>query len=176
MPVTSLITTPGAANSNAYVALSVADQYHLDRPAVGTTWASATSDQKTAAILWATKLLDRLFYWEGSVVDTTQILLWPRAGLVDVNDWSNLDTTTIPALIQYATAEFARQLLVEDLTGNVDLVRQGIKHLKAGSVAIDFFGTADVAPIPDAVINLIPQQWGYPRDNGGLAERELLRA
>ena len=173
MPVSTLVATAGSASANAYVTLAVAEQYHLDRPAVGTTWSAATDAQKNAAILWATKLLDRYFIWNGSVVDTTQALLWPRAGLVDVNAWESLDDTTIPELIQWATAEFARQLLAADRTGDSDVETQGIRLIKAGSIRVDFDETARSKPIPDVVSNLIPLDWGYIR---GISERELMRS
>lgn len=176
MPVTVINATAGSATANSYVTLTVAEQYHLDRPAVGTTWADATNDQKNAALLWSTKLLERLFEWNGSVVDTTQALLWPRAGLIDTNGWETLDTTTVPLLIQYATAEFARQLLVEDRTADSDIIRQGIKSIRASAVRLEFFGTAFDPSVPDVVANLIPAEWGFPRNSGGLQERELVRS
>ena len=82
MAVSTLVTTAGASNANAYVTLVVADQYHEDRPSVGTTWEDASDDEKNAAILWGTELLDSLMDWEGEVVDDIQSLLWPRYGLV----------------------------------------------------------------------------------------------
>src|SRR4051812_36284518 len=116
MPASSLILTPGAADANAYVDASVADQLNLDRPQFGTTaasglWSAATAEEKKQAILWATVLMDRHFEWYGAIVYTTQRLLWPRNGLVDVNGWKALDYTTIPEPIQQMTAELARQLL-----------------------------------------------------------------
>ena len=175
MPVSTLVATAGAANANAYVTLAVAEQYHLDRPAVGSTWEDADTDQKVAAILWATKLLDRYFEWNGSVVDTTQNLLWPRLELYKVNG-SVIDSTTIPDEIQWATAEFARQLLVEDRVGDSDVETQGVKLIKVGPIRIDFKDSVFSKPIPDAVVSLIPSKWGYLYKDNGIRERELRRA
>lgn len=169
MPVSTLIATPGSATANSYVTVAVADQYHLDRPPVGTTWADATTDQKTAAILWATKLLDRYYEWYGSVVDSTQKLLWPRSGLVDVNNWTALDTMTIPEQIQWATAEFARQLLADDRTGDSDVERMKIRLLKVGSIRLDFDSDVYSKPIPDAVKSLIPESWGCLKSSSQVA-------
>ena len=178
MAVSTLVTTAGSATANAYISVTVADQFHLDHPQFGTTaatglWSVATTDQKSAAILWATKLLDRLFEWNGSVVDTTQKLLWPRAGLSDVNNWNNLSTTTIPDQIQWATAEFARQLLMSERMLDSDIQTQGIRSLKAGPIALTFKDSVYAKQVPDSVVNLIPYEWGYPRFR---SERELLRA
>ena len=179
MAVSTIVATAGSATANAFVTQAVATQFHLDHPQFGTTaakglWSAATSDEKDAAILWATKLLDRFFIWEGSVVDTIQKLLWPRSGLMDVNGWESLDTTTIPDQIQWATAELARQLLMSDRTLDSDIETLGLKLVKAGPIRLDFkeYGV-HAKPIPDAVANLIPRDWGYLRTDG---ERELLRA
>jgi len=178
MPISALVTDAGAANANAYVSRSVADQYHLDHPQFGTTaatglWSAATADQKDAAILWATKLLDRLFVWKGSVVTETQKLLWPRSGLVDVNGWNVLSLTAIPEQIQWATAEFARQLLVSDRLADSDIETQKIKSLSAGSVSLTFGDGVTAKQVPDAVVELIPGEWGYLR---GTKMRKLERA
>jgi len=173
MPVSTLVATAGSASANSYTTVAFADQYHLDRPAVGTTWSTATADQKTAALLWATKLLEQYFEWYGFVTDSTQALLWPRTGLISLNRETSLDDSTVPTQIQWATAEFARQLLASDRAGDSAVETQGIKLLKAGSIRIDFKDNVQAKPIPDVVVNLIPDFWGYLKGSG--EERELVR-
>lgn len=175
MPVADLIITPGAANANAYCDVAFADQYHLNRPAVGTTWASATSDQKKAAILWATILMDRLWNWNGYVVDTTQILLWPRQAMLKQSLLQYEPIDAIPLEIQQATAEYARQLLVSDLAGNSDIETFGLTSFRAGPVAFQFKNDVVAKPVPDTVFNLIPPMWGSVRSRGG-STRPLERA
>jgi hypothetical protein len=172
MPVSTLIATAGASNANSYTDVAFADQYHADRPPVSTTWTAATTDQKTAALLWATKILEQYVEWRGTVVDTTQALLWPRAGLVALNGWEALDHTTIPVQIQWATAEFARQLLVSDRMGDSEVESQGLKLLKVGPIRLDFKEWVYAKPVPDIVARLIPESWGYIRSRG---ERDLVR-
>lgn len=173
MPVSALVTTPGSASANAYVTLAVANQYHLDRPAVGTTWSAATDDAKTAAILFATKQLDALYVWSGFAVDGTQALCWPRNGMLTRNGYT-IATTVIPTELQHACAEFARQLLAADRTGDSDIETQGITGLKAGSVELTFKDNVYAKVIPDVVANLIPAEWGYLRNRRG--SRDLVRA
>lgn len=175
MPVSALVTTAGSALANAYVSLAVADQYHLDRPAVGTTWSTAVADQKTAAILWATKLMDALWDWEGYPTDAVQALLWPRGGILKLNGWEYVDLAVIPIELQRATAEYARQLLVTDRMGDSDVETQGLKSLSAGPVSLVFRDDVIAKQVPDAVVNLIPPFWGCVR---GLRTgyRNLLRA
>ena len=175
MAVTTLVATAGAANANAYCTLAFADQYHEDRPAVGTTWTDATEPQKNAAILWATTLMDSLWTWNAWTVNVTQILLWPRQGLMKRNQREEIDDTTIPPEIQEATAEYARQLLAGDLAGNSDIETLGITSLKASSVALTFKGNVTAKFVPDTVVNLIPDWWGFVRSlNTGT--RDLVRA
>jgi hypothetical protein len=175
VPVSAIDVTPGSAAANAYVTIAVADQYHLDRPAVGTTWATATTDQKTTGILWATKLLDALWEWNGYPTDAIQALLWPRTGVWKRNKWEEVPRNIIPIELQQATAEYARQLLVSDRAGDSDIETVGLKSLTAGPVSLAFKDSVFAKPVPDAVINLIPCEWGYVRGrNTGV--RNLLRA
>lgn len=174
MPISAIVTTAGSASANAYVSIAVADQYHLDRPAAGTTWADATTDQKTTAILWATKLLDALWEWSGNVVNSTQALLWPRVGMYYRSGYT-VPSTVIPTELQHACAEFARQLLVADRMADSDIEVQGITSLRAGSVALTFKDGVYARPVPDAVVNLLPPEWGYVRGRQR-ATRDLVRA
>lgn len=175
MPVSVIVTTAGAANANGYCDVAFADQYHADRPPVGTTWSAATPDQKAAAILWATILMDRLWDWTGWVTDSTQALLWPRQGMIKLSQWEYVDQHTIPTELQQATAEYARQLLGSDLAGNSDIETLKLTSLKAGPVSFTFGEGVTAKPVPDTVYNLIPRSWGTVRSrNSGV--RSLQRA
>lgn len=163
MPVSALVTTAGSATANAYVTLVVAEQYHLDRPAAGTTWASASDTQKNAAILWATTLMDALWYWDGYPTDAVQSLLWPRGAMLKRNGWEYVPIDVIPIELQHATAEYARQLLVSDRAADSGIETKGIKSLTAGPVSLTFKDSVFAKVVPDAVVNLIPPDWGYVR-------------
>lgn len=175
MPASALVTAAGSGSANAYCDVAFADQYHLDRPASGTTWATATSDQKTAAILWATLLMDRLWYWTGYPVDAVQALQWPRGAMLKPNGWEYVSLTAIPIELQKATAEFARQLLAADRTADSDIETQGIASVKAGSVAVTFKSSVYAKAVPDLVVELIPRSWGYVLSLAS-GVRELMRA
>ena len=174
MATSGLVTTPGAANANAYVSQEVAEQYHADRPPAGTTWADASDEQKTAAILHATQLLDSLIDWSGYVVDDVQALLWPRNGLLYPSGF-HVPNDIIPIQLQHATAEYARQLLVSDRTADSGIETQGITSIKAGPVAMTFKDSVAAKVVPDAVFYLIPRDWGTVRGRVS-STRELLRA
>jgi len=159
----AIVVTPGASNANAYVTVAEADTYHERRPPVGTTWSSATDDQKEAAILWASKLMDALWEWNGYAVDAVQAMLWPRGGMLKRNRWEYVSTTVIPPELKDATSEFARQLLAGDRTGDSSIETLGLTSLKAGPVELAFKNAVYAKPVPDIVVNLIPSDWGYPR-------------
>jgi len=138
-------------------------------------WSTITIDQKTAAILWATLLMDRLWVWTGYPTDAIQSLLWPRGAMLKRNGWEYVDIHVVPLEVQQATAEYARQLLVTDRTADSDIQTQGITSVKAGPVELHFKDSVYAKAVPDAVFYLIPSMWGYPTSRA-LGMRDLLRA
>ena len=165
----ALVTTVGASNANAYCTLAEADLYHENLPlaAVRLIWTAATDDDCNRAILTATRLIDRTFQFVGSRVTTTQALEWPRYVYSNyywtLGDPSTglylIDATTIPARVKEATAEYARQLLVEDRTADATSASAtGIKRLKADVIEIEYQSgvtTTVSKPVPDAVALLL---------------------
>lgn len=175
MSVSTLVVTAGSASANAYCTVAFADQYFLDRSPADTVWTAATADQKAAAVLWATKLLDALWDWEGYPTDAIQALLWPRGGILKRNGWEYVELDVIPIELQRATAEYARQLLVSDRMADSDVETQGLKSLTAGPVSLEFKDDVSAKQVPDAVVNLIPPDWGCVRGLR-LGYRSLLRS
>lgn len=173
MAVTALVTTAGSASANAYVTSAVANQYHEDRPAADTSWSGASGDAKIAAILWATKLLDLHYEWNGFPINGTQSLNWPRSGLETQNGYT-LDDDSIPNELQQATAEYARQLIAEDRAADSDIETQGIQEISVGSIALKFKDTVLAKNVPDAVVWLLPRSWGRVRGRHNI--RKLMRA
>lgn len=160
----TIVTTPGSPVANSYADVAEANTYHLTRPAAQVlVWDDADTADKEAALITATELLDASLTWTGSVVSTTQSLMWPRNGMVNPNGAVILNTV-IPTQLKRATAEFARQLLEGNRVADNDVARQGITDLKAGPVSLSF--NKDVAwddpvpqVIPDLVKLLLPKSW-----------------
>jgi hypothetical protein len=176
VPATALNTAVGDPAANAYVDLATANQYFLDRPPGGANaWATATDDAKNQSILWATKLMDAVYQWVGYPTDAVQILLWPRGAMLKRNGWAYVDIHTIPVEIINATAEFAGQLLNADRASDSDIETQGILALHAGPVSLNFKSGVFAKVVPDAVYNLIPPYWGFPRSRSA-GMRDLQRA
>lgn len=169
MPVTTLVATAGSASANTYILLADANQYHEDRPAVGTTWASASDDQKNRSLLWATKLMDSLWEWEGWQTDPlVQALQWPRVNVLYRDGQRYIEDNVIPLELGWAVAEYARQLLASDLAGNSAVETQGITSLTAGPVTLQFKADVKAKPVPDTVRTLIPPLWGRVRGTSGV--------
>jgi hypothetical protein len=159
MGTSTLVATAKSTTANSYCTLAEADQYQDDRPAVSTTWADASENNKIRALLWATQLMESLFDWNGYASTTTQALGWPRQGLLERIDVV-LDSDTVPQEVKDAQSEYARQLLVTNRAQDNDLESQSISSIKAGSVALVFDSSAAYNKVvPDAVYLLIPQDW-----------------
>ena len=74
-------TGAGLTTSNSYATQDTADTYHEMRLHV-TDWTGASDDDKGAALMWSTRLLDEFIDWNGSIVVDGQALRWPREGVI----------------------------------------------------------------------------------------------
>jgi len=172
MATSALVVTAGASNANSYCDLLTADQYHADRPAPDTVWADAVHPAKPQAILWATKLLDRLVPWTGQPTNYTQALLWPRYGMYYRNG-DYIPSSVIPLDLQHATAEFARHLLTAKVASDPSALKSQLEELadsarKLGvsqvstpnvSVSLEERGQGSTRQVPDEVFDLLPRGW-----------------
>tara|TARA_R100000935_G_C2841205_1_gene171154 strand:+ start:4867 stop:5373 length:507 start_codon:yes stop_codon:yes gene_type:complete len=147
--------TIAGTSSDSYITVATADAYHATHLYV-TTWTAATTDNKERSLKMATRLLDERITWRGTKNTDAQALRWPRASVTD-NDLYSVAVDIIPEPIQNATAEFARHLLVSDLTAQPE--GKGIESVDAGSVSIKFSktDTADVLPV---IVQEMLRGWG----------------
>ena len=169
-----IIATVGAANANSYVTLDEAEAYWQTR-IFPDMWDD--SEDQEAACIMATRVLDSMavphrklikmgdawYYmtdpqWTGAVATSTQALAWPRTGMVDRLGRAILDTV-LPQELKDAVSELAGQLSKADRTLDNDVITQGIKSIKAGSVALEFNEYIGTYVIPDMVWNLMPDSW-----------------
>ena len=158
MGTAAIVATAKSTTANSYCTLAEADQYHDNRPAVSTTWADASENNKIRALLWATQLMESLFTWTGYATTTTQALGWPRTGLLERIDVV-LDSDVVPSEVKNAEAEFARQLLVANRGQDNEIESQGITSIKAGSVFLQFTAAQYNKVVPDVDYLMIPQEW-----------------
>lgn len=175
MPST-LVATAGATNANAYCTVVEADAYvdNLPRADVRIVWTAATTDDKTRALITATTLLDRAFQFLGSRTSLFQPLEWPRYFYNPSYGWGSgsgygysysngsfgyflIDSTTVPARVKDATAEYARQLLERDRTADPTTPEDSqIQRIKADVIEIEYNRDGVTGkPVPDAVALLL---------------------
>lgn len=171
MPVPTLVATPGASNANSYCTVAEANTYHDERLFTD-DWTGASDDDKTKALIWATRQLDQMYAWAQFPTDSRddgQALQWPRSGVVDVDEISTIDDDVVPRELKWATAEFARQLIVANRTADSDVETQGLLSLTAGPISLSFKDSVVAKVVPDAVAAFIPSWWGVLKGKGRVA-------
>lgn len=169
--------TVGGVSSNSYETLAEANTYFDERLPLPTPWV-ASGNSSIRALLMATRVLDAMsvphktlhydecncrYYitarqWTGSPASATQRLAWPRIGMFDRNG-NAIPSNVIPRELKEAESELAGQLLISDTTLDNAVSTQGIKSIKAGSVALTFKDAIAAHVLPDAVRNLMPPSW-----------------
>lgn len=117
-------------NVNSYVTVNEADVYFEDRLDAA-AWTSATSSQKSQALITATRMLDNLS-WKGSIEDTSQLLAFPRAGSFFDPKYGaefELNSVYLYRRLYPAVFELAYHLLnndgLLDSTGSIDEISVG---------------------------------------------------
>ena len=76
-------TGAGLAGANAYADVADGDAYHEGHVAAS-AWTEATSTQKAAALVMATRLIDACWRFQGCRAVSGQALAWPRVSVVDL--------------------------------------------------------------------------------------------
>jgi hypothetical protein len=167
MATPTLIATPGSLTANSYCTVAEGDTYH-DGHLYSDTWTGMSTDEKTVALIMATRVLDYKVEWAHYPTNPhdEQILQWPRSGIVDLDGFSTVDDATIPQRLKEITSEYARQLKDSDRTADNDIKTQGITSISAGPISLGFDqASIQVKVVPDAVVQMIPSWWGKVRGN-----------
>jgi len=119
----------GKADANAYADVADGNAYH-DGHLYATAWTGATDDQKTTALVMASRLIDSEYQFNGLRSHSQQALQWPRVNCLDP-DKAPIPILTslllvdpfvpfsiVPKALVQATCEMARELLVADRTAS----------------------------------------------------------
>ena len=115
----------GLANANAYANAADADAYH-EGHLYATAWVGATAEQKDAALVMATRLIDAEYQFGGVKATFAQALQWPRAECRSPDDEDELPSNAVPKAVLDATCEQARELLIVDRTATPE--GEGLKY------------------------------------------------
>ncbi|MBI2239623.1 MAG: hypothetical protein HYU59_02340 [Magnetospirillum gryphiswaldense] len=135
---------------DSFITLEQAEAYFTGRLYI-LDWSGAASGDKEKALKMAARTLNRL-RWRGSLTSESQVMAWPRQGVIDP-EGREITVTTIPQDIKDAQAEMALAMLREDLTA--DDSNRGVKRVKAGTVEVEYNGEAPAKSLPDAVQELL---------------------
>jgi hypothetical protein len=153
----ALDATVGGPEANTYVTQAEADAYWSSRLRPD-QWVNRAADTKCRALQQATQLLDDYVDWAGVPASSTQRLAWPRWGVWALNG-QPIQPTELPWALKAATAELARNLMLDDPQAPLDAMAQGVKRVKASSVEVEFTGAGLLAATPTAQKVIPPNVW-----------------
>lgn len=155
----TIIATAGAADANSYITLAEAQAY-ADGDIDAVEWYAASTDQRTRALITATRNLD-LVGFVGTRSTTTQALAWPR------KDFKTTEKTyaddEIPAEIKTATWELAKSLVKDmviagQVAGSTPLIpgipNAGLKRVKLDVMEVEWKPDQQIAVTP---LKALPQ-------------------
>ena len=123
----------GLSNSDSYLSVADADTYWTAHGSP-TDWTGATTANKEAALVYATRWLDDNFSWLSNIYKTTQALDWPR--------WSYYDSegrtiaVGVPQRIKDATAELALAWVSGELYSSSG--QESISSEKVGNSSVTY--------------------------------------
>jgi len=141
----------GLSTANSYANEADGDSYH-DGHLYATDWTAATSGNKEAALVMATRLLDQHFTFEGKAISLEQALEFPRYDIKDRSGYL-IEAATIPQDLIDATAEYARWLIQSDRTAEEG--EKGFKNLKVGSLSLTPDPGDRKQTVPDVVVKML---------------------
>lgn len=159
----SLDPTVGGADSNSYATRTGADAYFADR-LYATAWTGeADNAVKDAALITATRLIDRRVCFVGLSVSSTQSLRFPITGLLTRNGYVIPDDE-LPIDLVHATMELALYLLNanSDVSQPNAVAEQGLIKVKAGPIELGFRTDIESVSVPSSVLSMFPASWLCP--------------
>lgn len=145
----TLDATVGGASSNAYIDRTAADSILEENGR--TDWAALTDAVKDAALIAATRELEKYKY-KGDKTSETQALRWPRDGLYD-RDGDEVASDAIPNELQYAVAELA--YLFQSSNRFAEVGTEGFSKIKVASIELTIDKTTKAATVPSYIKGFI---------------------
>lgn len=153
----------GLADANSYASVADGDSFH-DGHLYATAWTGATTDQKSTALVMASRLIDAEYQFNGVRATDAQAMAWPRYRCPDPDRDSRLllggnwlPENQVPKNVSAATCEMARELLLADRTAAP--TGEGLKyHNESGSQT--GYDKTDRRPIISAVAQAMLAKYG----------------
>jgi len=169
----------GLANANSYADVAEGDAYH-EAHLYATEWTGASTATKTAALVFATRLIEAHYQFRGFKASDDQGLQWPRDMARD--DDASRDVTfpslssreeyfasdIVPKLLRDATIETARELIRANRADDPD--GEGLATLALTGLLSITFDNSDRAPvIPHVAQAMLSKLGEYIRSRAGMA-------
>lgn len=174
----ALVSTPAGTNSNSYCSLEQANAYFTDSY-LRSSWLDSQNDRRSTALIEATRWLDLLIEWFGYKSTTTQSLMWPRAGVKDVDASARagyivyLSDSAIPNSLVVATCELA-VAIIEGL--KISFEESELSKVKVGSLSVEFADKSAKRGLPVVVSRLLTVLGEYsPASSRSIVNVNLVR-
>ena len=162
----------GKIDANSYAAVTDSDAYHAGH-LYASAWTGATADNKAAALVMASRVIDAEFQFNGVKASAAQALQWPRSDCPDPDAaGEDVADDLVPRPVVSATCELARELLAIDRTAAPP--GEGIASDWTATFGKKYSKT-DVRPILPRLVQSLLAKYGAPQRRGGGVVR-LVRA
>ncbi len=148
----ALDATVGGASANSYATRTEGDAYFADR-LNSTDWTGATSGNKDAALVTATRRIDEETFL-GLKASTTQALKWPRVDVQD-EDGNYFASDSIPERVKQATFIVALELLRADFLA--ENYMNNYEFLSTGNFQFKQFTQQSAGRLPAEALRLLRQ-------------------
>lgn len=168
----------GKIDANSYADVAEGDAFH-EAHLYATDWTAASLATKTAALVFATRLIDAHYQFRGFKAHDTQALQWPREFARDDDALHNrvflsiasrdeyFPNNVVPKALRDATIETARGLIKADRTEAPD--GEGLATLALTGMLSLTFDKRDRAPVIPGVAQAMLSKLGqYLNSNSGV--------
>jgi hypothetical protein len=170
----------GKLDANSYADSTDGDAY-FDGHLYASGWTAATTGSKEKALVFATRLIDTQFQFNGWRTTEEQALQWPRDNCPDpdkglplaivvlrLRSANLVDANVVPRAVVNATCEMARELLIVDRTASP--AGEGIQTSINAGVTTKYSKT-DTRPIISYVAQAMLAKYGGLVSEGSGAVR-----
>jgi hypothetical protein len=152
----------GKVDANSYASAVDGDSY-FDGHLYATAWTAAATGNKEKALVFATRLIDSQFQFNGWKAHDQQALQWPRERCPDPDKslitisvlvpflGTFVDADVVPVGVVNATCELARELLIADRTAAPP--GEGIATFHTGHTDVGVGGNAPSSDNSTTVYN-----------------------
>ena len=164
----------GKTDGNAYADVADGDAY-FEGHLYASAWTAATTVQKTAALVMATRVIDTEYQFNGVRSVDGQALPWPRENCPDPDGVAAavLANNKVLKVVIDATCEMARELLILDRTAAPP--GEGIHERQEVDLSRTIYSKSDERPVIARLVQAMLAKYG-DLIKGGSGTVRLVRA